>query len=169
MMYLVSYLLFTYASPIAIPTILFLVGLYISELNVVMGMYANILSFHHYHNFFYPDNIISRASMIHGMMDQRQPLQAWYEVQEALKHHPTDMRINLLASEICICMLDAQRAQYHLNVAIQNVYDGQLQSQQPCFIDIQNRINNIINQETKNKYSPRVATPPNPKRALQHA
>lgn len=162
MMYLVSYLAFTYLGATALPVILFFTGLYISELNVVMDMYKNILSFHHYHNFYYPDNIISRSSLIHGMMEHKQPLQAWYEVQEALKHHPQDMRINLLASEICLCMADKQRAQFHLNIAIQGCYDGQFDSQKPHFEDIQKRINapQIYRQQFKdNKYSAKRAKP----------
>lgn len=155
-MYLVSYLAFTYLSTWALPFILLIVGVYISELNVVMEMYKNILAFHRYHNFFYEDNIISRSSMIHGMMEHKQPLQAWYEVQEALKYHPNDMRINVLAAEICLCMQDNSRAQHHLDIAKANVYDGQGPSQQPCFDELQRRINDktvpVYHKRFKNKY-----------------
>lgn len=160
MMYLFSYLLFTYAGALAIPTILFFAGLYISELNVVMRMYRSIISFHEYENFFYPDNIVSRSAMVHGMMSEKQPLIAWYEIQTALRYHPYDMRINILAAEICLVMADRSRAQSHLNTAMQGCYDGQWDSQKPCFEDIQNRINSptIFQNEkrSKNKYSPAV-------------
>lgn len=157
MMYLTCFIAFNYLGIYALPAVVFLLGVYISELSIVKKMYRSIIEFHEHHNFFYRENIISRQAMIHGMMAERQPLKAWYEVQEALKHQPGDMRINLLASEICLCMLDKPRAQYHLDQAIANVYDGQQQSQQPCFDDIQRRINGI---KVENKYSPKLRTPP---------
>lgn len=141
MMYLFSSLLFAHAGQWALPIILLFVGLYISELNVVMKMYKSIISFHEYENFFYPDNIVSRAAMVHGMMAERQPLIAWHEIQTALRYHPYDMRINILAAEICLVMADKPRAQFHLNTAMQGCYDGQWDSQKPCFDDVQRRIN----------------------------
>lgn len=160
MMYLLSALSFHYLGQAALPVILFFAGLYISELNVVMPMYKTIISFHHFHNYFYPNNIISRASMVHGMMGEKQPLQAWYEIVEALKYNPGDMRMNILASEVCLVMGDRNSAQAHLNIAIQNVYEGQFEAQKPIFIDIQNRINKptVFQNEQKrtNKYSPSV-------------
>jgi len=160
MMYILSYLSFHYLGAWAIPVILFFVGLYISELNVVMPMYRTIVSFHQYHNFFWPANIISRASMVHGMMGEKQPLQAWYEIVEALKYHPTDMRMNLLAAEVCLCMGDRNSAQQHLNIAITNCYDGQFECQAPVFKDLQARIikPTVFPNEPrrKNKYSPEI-------------
>lgn len=158
MMYLFSSLLFAHAGPWALPIVLFFVGLYISELNVVVKMYKSIISFHEYENFFYPDNIVSRAAMVHGMMAEKQPLIAWHEIQTALRYHPYDMRINILAAEVCLVMADKPRAQYHLNTAMQGCYDGQWDSQKPCFDDIQRRINAPTifpnEQRNKNKYSP---------------
>jgi len=157
-MYLLSSLAFHVAPHFALPIILFFAGLYISELNVVMPMYRSIISFHQFHNFFYPNNIISRASMVHGMMGEKQPLQAWYEIVEALKYNPQDMRMNLLAAEVCMVMADKNSAQAHLNIAIQNCYDGQFDCQKPAFDDLQRRINGPITfqNESKrtNKYSP---------------
>ena len=158
MMYLLSSLSFNYFGQAALPVILFFIGLYISELNVVMPMYKTILSFHQFHNYFYPDNIISRASMVHGMMGEKQPLQAWYEIVEALKYNPSDMRMNLLAAEVCLIMADRNSAQAHLNIAVTNVYEGQFECQKPAFVDLQNRINRptVFPNEGKrvNKYSP---------------
>lgn len=158
MMYLFSFLLFTHAGQWATPIALFFVGLYISELNVVMRMYKSIISFHEYQNFNYPDNIVSRGAMVHGMMAEKQPLIAWYEIQTALRYHPYDMRINILAAEICLVMADKPRAQHHLNTAMQGCYDGQWDSQKPCFDDVQSRINRptVFPNEPriKNKYSP---------------
>ena len=138
--------------------ILFFAGLYIAELSSVMRMYKSIISFHAYHNFFYPNNIISRASMVHGMMGEKQPLQAWYEIVEALKYNPLDMRMNLLASEVCLVMADRVSAQQHLNLAVTNCYEGQFDCQKPIFVDLQNRINKptMFPQEgkRKNRYSP---------------
>ena len=136
--------------------ILFFAGLYISELNVVMPMYRSIISLHQFHNFFYPNNIISRASMVHGMMGEKQPLQAWYEIVEALKYNPQDMRMNLLAAEVCLCMGDKPSAQAHLSIAVTNVYEGQYECQLPAFQDLQRRINAPIvypnEKYNKNKY-----------------
>lgn len=138
--------------------IFFFIGMYITELNCVMGMYKNILSFHSYQNFHYPDNIISRSAMVHGMMAEKQPLIAWYEIQTALRYHPYDMRMNVLAAEVCLVMADKATAQRHLNTAMQGCYDGQWDSQKPCFEDIQKRINapTVFPNErpTKNRYSP---------------
>lgn len=163
MMYLLSSLLFAHAGPWALPIILFFVGLYISELNVVIKMYRSIISFHEYHNHFYPSNIVSRNCMVHGMMAEKQALMAWYEIQTALKYHPYDMRINILAAEICLVMADKPRAQFHLNTAMQGCYDGQWESQKPCFDDIQRRITipTVFPNEQKlgNKYSPKLRTP----------
>ncbi len=159
MMYLLSSLIFAHAGVWALPAILFFMGLYISELNVVMKMYRSIISFHEYQNFFYPDNVVSRCAMVHGMMAEKQPLIAWYEIQTALRYHPYDMRTNVLAAEVCLVMADKVTAQRHLNLAIQGCYDGQWDSQKPCFEDIQKRINapTIFPQEKRvkgNKYSP---------------
>ena len=158
MMYLLSSLAFH--TPYGLPIILFFAGLYISELNVVMPMYKTIISFHQFHNYFYKDNIISRASMVHGMMGEKQPLQAWYEIVEALKYNPNDMRMNLLASEVCLIMGDRNSAQAHLNIAVMNVYEGQLEVQRPIFQDLQRRIKSptLFPNEGKrtNKYSPKL-------------
>jgi hypothetical protein len=158
MMYLLSSLAFH--TPYGLPIILFFAGLYISELNVVMPMYKTIISFHQFHNYFYPNNIISRASMVHGMMGEKQPLQAWYEIVEALKHNPNDMRMNLLASEVCLCMGDRPSAQAHLNIAVTNCYEGQFECQKGAFQDLQNRIKKptVFPNEIKrtNRYSPSV-------------
>lgn len=140
MMYLLSSLAFHLLGVFALPTILFFVGLYISELNVLMPMYKTIITFHQYQNYHYPSNIISRASMVHGMMGEKQPLQAWYEIVEALKYHPQDMRMNLLAAEVCLCMGDKNSAQQHLNIAVLNCYEGQYECQKPAFDDLQKRI-----------------------------
>ena len=133
--------------------ILFFAGMYITELNSVMRMYRTIISFHEYHNFFYPQNIVSRASMVHGMMGEKQPLQAWYEIVEALKYNPSDMRMNLLAAEVCLCMGDRPSAQAHLTIAVNNVYEGQYQCQLAAFQDLQRRINapTIFPNEKKDK------------------
>jgi hypothetical protein len=141
MMYLASYLSFTYLGHFALPVILFLTGLYIAELNVVMPMYKSIISFHEFHNHYYKDNIISRSSMVHGMMGEKQPMQAWYHIVESLKYHPHDMRMNLLAAEICLCMADKNGAQAHLSIAVNNCYEGQYECQLPAFQDLQRRIN----------------------------
>ncbi len=158
MMYLGSSLLFTSFGAGALPIILFFAGLYISELNVVMRMYKSIISFHEYENFFYPSNIVSRGCMVHGMMAEKQPLIAWYEMQTALRYHPYDMRMNILAAEISLVMADKKMAQHHLNIAMQGCYDGQWDSQKPCFDEIQRRIKapTVFPNETKgkNKYSP---------------
>lgn len=158
MMYVLSYFVFTYAGAMAVPIILLFIGLYISELNVVMRMYRNIISFHEYENFFYPDNIVSRAAMVHGMMAEKQPLIAWHEIQTALRYHPNDMRINLLAAEVCLVMADKERAKFHLDTAMNGCYDGQWDSQVSCFDDIYRRINapTVFQNErkTKNKYNP---------------
>ena len=133
-------------------------GLYVAELGVVMPMYRNIISFHRHHNHFWPGNVISRASFVHGFMGEKQPLQAWYEIVEALKYNPQDMRMNLLAAEVCLCMADKNSAHAHLNIAIQNCYDGQFDCQKPAFDDLQRRINGPITfqneQRRTNKYSP---------------
>ena len=96
--------------------------------------------------------------MVHGMMGEKQPLQAWYEIVEALKYNPQDMRMNLLAAEVCMVMADKNSAQAHLNIAIQNCYDGQFDCQKPAFDDLQRRINGPITfqneQRRTNKYSP---------------
>lgn len=158
MMYILSYFVFTYAGAMALPIILLFIGLYLSELNVVMRMYRNIIAFHEYENFFYPDNVVSRAAMVHGMMAEKQPLIAWHEIQTALRYHPYDMRINILAAEVCLVMADKERAKFHLDTAMQGCYDGQWDSQVPCFDDIYNRINAPTTfpneRKTKNKYSP---------------
>lgn len=160
MMYLFSSLLFAHAGTWAMPIILLFIGLYISELNTVMKMYKSIISFHEYENFFYPDNTVSRSAMVHGMMAEKQPLIAWYEIQTALRYHPYDMRMNILAAEVCMVMADKKTAQHHLNIAMQGCYDGQWDSQKPCFEDIQRRINAPIvfpnERPTKNKYSPKI-------------
>lgn len=158
MMLLVSSLAFTHLGVFAMPLIALLIGIYISGLNVIMLQYKNMLAFHNYENFFYPDNIISRQSLVHGFMAEKSPLEAWYQIQQGLRYHPNDMRLNILASEICLCMADKQRAQFHLNVAIQGCYDGQMESQHPCFNDIQRRIDKptVFQNEHKSvsKYSP---------------
>ena len=101
--------------------------------------------------------------MVHGMMGEKQPLQAWYEIVEALKYNPQDMRMNLLAAEVCMVMADKNSAQAHLNIAIQNCYDGQFDCQKPAFDDLQRRINGPITfqneQKNVNKYSPKSRTP----------
>ena len=157
MMYLLSSFAF-HLGTASLPIILFFAGLYISELNVVMPMYSNIIAFHRFHNYFYPNNIISRASMVHGMMGEKQPLSAWYEIVESLKYNPADMRMNLLAAEVCLCMGDKNSAQQHLNIAMSNCYEGQFDVQKPCFDDIQRRISGPIvypnEAKPKNKYSP---------------
>ena len=98
--------------------------------------------------------------MVHGMMGEKQPLQAWYEIVEALKYNPQDMRMNLLAAEVCMVMADKNSAQAHLNIAIQNCYDGQFDCQKPAFDDLQNRIKKpqVFPNERKpvSKYSPSV-------------
>lgn len=157
MMFLVSSLAFNHLGVFALPLIALLVGTYISGLNVIMLQYKNMLAFHAYENFFYPDNIISRQSLVHGFMAERRPLEAWYEVQQGLRHHPNDMRMNLLAAEICLCMLDKRLAQNHLNTAITGCYDGQFDSQKVCFDDIQRRIDAMG--ASDNKYSPKSRTP----------
>jgi len=138
--------------------ILFFAGMYVVELNETMKMYRNIISFHRAHNYHWPGNVISRASFVHGFMGEKQPLQAWYEIVEALKYNPQDMRMNLLAAEVCLCMADRNSAQAHLNIAVQNCYDGQFESQKGHFQEIQARINKptVFQQEGKrtNKYSP---------------
>lgn len=163
MMYLLSATLFAHAGHWALPIILFFIGLYISELNVVTKMYKSIISFHEYQNFHYPDNIVSRSAMVHGMMSEKHPLIAWYEIQTALRYHPYDMRINILAAEVCLVMADRVTAQRHLNLAMQGCYDGQWDSQRPCFDDIQRRINSPTifphEQKRENKYSPKLRTP----------
>ena len=157
-MYLVCYLAFNHLGIYALPTILFLAGLYISELNTILPMYKNIVSFHEYHNHHYPSNIISRVSMIHGCMGEKAPLGAWYQASEGLKYHPFDTRLNLLACEICLCFADKQKAQEHLNLAKMYVYEGQASFYANQFAEIQKRINapQIYQQEArpKNKYSP---------------
>jgi hypothetical protein len=135
-------------------------GMYVVELSSVMGMYKSIISFHEYHNHHYKDNIISRASMVHGMMGEKQPLQAWYEIVEALKYNPQDMRMNLLAAEICLIMGDRNSAQQHLNIAVTNCYEGQFEVQKGAFQDLQNRIKKPTvfpnEQKRTNRYSPSV-------------
>ena len=101
--------------------------------------------------------------MVHGMMGEKQPLQAWYEIVEALKYNPQDMRMNLLAAEVCLIMGDRNSAQQHLNVAVMNVYEGQYECQLPAFQDLQKRIKSptVFQNEQKrtNKYSPQLRTP----------
>ena len=96
--------------------------------------------------------------MVHGMMGEKQPLQAWYEIVEALKYNPSDMRMNLLAAEICLIMGDRNSAQAHLTIAVNNCYEGQMECQLPAFQDLQNRIKRptVFPNEIKrnNKYSP---------------
>lgn len=161
-MYLLSYLLNTLLGNYAIPVLTAILACYATELNVLMPMYKSIIRFHDYHNYHYPSNVISRQSYVHGLMSERRPLEAWYEIQQALKYNPTDTRINFLAAQICLTMGSLELAIKHIAIAREHVYLGQAKFYEPQFVQLESQ---IVASKFRGKFHPNPAPVQKPKLA----